>query len=89
MEQVMPLLNPLRDQIMAMNELKDANRGSPYINHLTAMSEGIGALPWVTVDSKPYKHVEEMYGTAQYWGNRVLKEYKDKSVSCRCSSEHN
>lgn len=78
MDQVMQLLSPLQDQIVAMNDLKDANRGSPYSNHLTAIVEGVGALAWVTVEAKPYKHVEEMFGTAQYWGNRVLKEFKDK-----------
>ena len=75
---MMELLKPLQDSITAVNDLRDANRGSPVFNHLSAVSESIGVLAWVTIDTKPHKHVEDMAGSAQYWGNRVLKEFKDK-----------
>jgi adenylyl cyclase-associated protein len=74
----MQLLKPLQDSISAISDIRDANRGSQVFNQLSAVSESIGVLAWVTVDSKPHKHVEESLGSAQYWGNRVLKEYKDK-----------
>lgn len=74
----MELLKPLQESISSVNDIRDANRGSPLFNQLSAVSESIGVLAWVTVDSKPYKHVEESLSSAQYWGNRVLKEYKDK-----------
>jgi len=74
----MELLKPLQESITAVSDIRDANRGSPVFNQLSAVSESIGVLAWVTVDPKPYKHVEESLGSAQYWGNRVLKEYKDK-----------
>jgi adenylyl cyclase-associated protein len=77
----MELLKPLQESISAVSDIRDANRGSPVFNHLSAVSESIGVLAWVTVDPKPHKHVEESLGSAQYWGNRVLKEYKDKLVS--------
>jgi len=32
----------------------------------------------VTEAPKPHKHVEESLGSAQYWGNRVLKEFREK-----------
>ncbi|KAG4434101.1 hypothetical protein IFR05_010410 [Cadophora sp. M221] len=73
----MQLLKPLQDSITSVSELRDANRGSPVFNQLSAVSESIGVLAWVTMDSKPHKHVEESLGSAQYWGNRVLKEYKE------------
>jgi len=76
--QLMELLKPLQEQIQEMSNLRDENRASPYFNHLSAISESIGVLAWVTIDAKPHKHIEEMYGAAQYWGNRVLKEYKEK-----------
>lgn len=64
--------------ITAVSDIRDSNRGGPLFNHLSAVSESIGVLAWVTVDPKPHKHVEESLGSAQYWGNRVLKEYKEK-----------
>ncbi|KAK0102814.1 hypothetical protein ONS96_005449 [Cadophora gregata f. sp. sojae] len=73
----MQLLKPLQDSITSVSELRDANRGSPVFNQLSAVSESIGVLAWVTMDSKPHKHVEESLGSAQYWGNRVLKEFKE------------
>lgn len=76
--QLMELLKPLQDQISEIVTLRDESRASPFFNHLSAISESIGVLAWVTIDTKPHKHVEEMYGSAQYWGNRVLKEFRDK-----------
>ena len=76
--QLMKLIKPLQDAISEISEVRDAGRGSPVFNQLSAVSESIGVVAWVTVDSKPHKHVEESLGSAQYWGNRVLKEYKEK-----------
>ena len=75
---LMTLLKPLQESITKIADIRDANRGSPAFNQLSAVSESIGVLAWVTVDPKPHKHVEESLGSAQYWGNRVLKEYKEK-----------
>ena len=72
------LLKPLQDSIAVVTDLREANRGKPLFNQLSAVSESISVVAWVTIDSKPHKHVEESLGSAQYWGNRVLKEYKDK-----------
>lgn len=74
----MELLKPLQEMISAVSDIRDANRGKPFFNQLSAVSESIGVLAWVTVDPKPHKHVEESLGSAQYWGNRVLKEFKEK-----------
>ncbi|KAI9745809.1 MAG: hypothetical protein M1818_000490 [Claussenomyces sp. TS43310] len=74
----MELLTPLQEEISVVNKIRDANRGSPVFNHLSTIAEGIQVLAWITLENKPYKHVEDCLGSAQYWGNRVLKEFKDK-----------
>ncbi|KAG9244204.1 adenylyl cyclase-associated protein-like protein [Calycina marina] len=76
--QFMQLLQPLADSITLIGETRERNRASPLFNHLSAVSESIGVLAWVQVDPRPEKHVEESLGSAQYWGNRVLKEFKEK-----------
>lgn len=81
-ESFLKLIKPLQDSFTAIDEIRKANRTSPYFNNLSAVSESIGVLAWVTMDSKPYKHVEESLGSAQYYGNRVLKDAKEKSVVC-------
>ncbi|KAK9414037.1 putative Adenylyl cyclase-associated protein [Seiridium unicorne] len=72
------LLKPINEALMAVGEIKESNRGSPVFSQLSAVAEGIMVLAWVTVDMRPYKHVEDSLGSAQFFGNRVLKEYKDK-----------
>ncbi|KAI9639930.1 suppressor of rasval19 [Ciborinia camelliae] len=72
------LIKPLQDSFTAVDEIRKANRASPYFNHLSAVSESIGVLAWVTMDNKPHKHVDESLGSAQYYGNRVLKDFKEK-----------
>ncbi|KAI4865105.1 adenylate cyclase associated N terminal-domain-containing protein [Hypoxylon rubiginosum] len=73
------LLKPINEALMAVGSIKESNRGSPVFSQLSAVAEGIMVLAWVTVDNKPFKHVEESLGSAQFFGNRVLKEHKDKT----------
>ncbi|KAI1348190.1 adenylate cyclase associated N terminal-domain-containing protein [Xylaria sp. FL0043] len=73
------LLKPINEALMAVGNIKESNRGSPVFNQLSAVAEGIMVLAWVTVDNKPFKHVEESLGSTQFFGNRVLSEYKDKN----------
>jgi adenylyl cyclase-associated protein len=74
----MELLKPLQDELQAVSNIRDHNRGSPLFNQLSTVSESISVLAWITVDPKPFKHVEESLGSAQYWGNRVVKDNKEK-----------
>jgi adenylyl cyclase-associated protein len=75
------LLKPINDALMAVTELKDSNRPDAMYSHLSAVADGIIMLAWITLESRPYKHVEESLSSAQFFGNRVLKEQKDKFVS--------
>jgi len=72
------LLKNINEALMAVTSIKEQNRGAPVFHHLSAVSEGAMVLAWVTVDNRPYKHVDESMGAAQFFGNRVLKEYKEK-----------
>jgi adenylyl cyclase-associated protein len=72
------LLKPINEALMAVNNIKDSNRGAPVFSQISAVSEGIMVLAWVTVENKPYKHVEDSLASVQFFGNRVLKEQKDK-----------
>jgi adenylyl cyclase-associated protein len=76
----MEMLKDLQATIGAVNDIRVANRGSPLENHLMTVSEGIVMLGWVTVTPKPAGFVTEALNAAQFYGNRVSKEYKDKYV---------
>ncbi|KAK0636881.1 adenylyl cyclase-associated protein [Bombardia bombarda] len=71
------LLKPISNAMLDISSIKESNRGSQS-DQITAVNDGMFILSWVTVDARPYKHVEEGLSSAQYYGNKVLKAYKDK-----------
>jgi adenylyl cyclase-associated protein len=50
------LLQGTSDAIGEIQNFREKNRTSPFFNHLSAWSEGIPALGWVTVVSIQKKH---------------------------------
>ena len=47
-------------------------------NHLATVREGIAAVGWVTMEgAEAPKYVGEMRDASQFYGNRVIREYKD------------
>lgn len=57
---------------------REKNRKSEFFNHLSAISESAGALGWIAVQPAPCPYVKEMSDAAQFYTNRVLKDYKEK-----------
>ena len=54
-------------------------RRCDFFNHLSALSEAIPALGWVTVSPAPAPFVQEMNHAGQFYTNRVLKDWKEKN----------
>ena len=71
------LLTELHTCTGLVDELRETNRSSPLFTHLSAISEGIVALGWI-VETRPADFVKEILGGAQYYGNNILKDYRDK-----------
>lgn len=69
---------PISQAIQKIVEIKDKNRPAPLFNHLSVIAEGIPALGWVAVEPTPAPFVGDMRDAAQFYCNRVMKEYKDK-----------
>jgi adenylyl cyclase-associated protein len=74
----MEILTDLQRHMGIVSDLRETNRTSPLSHHLSAVSEGITALGWITIDHDAPGFIAEIFGSAQFWGNRVLKEYKEK-----------
>lgn len=49
---ILNLLKPTSDQISAIQDFREKHRTSQLFNHLSAISESIPALGWVTVVSR-------------------------------------
>ncbi|ODQ82763.1 hypothetical protein BABINDRAFT_159276 [Babjeviella inositovora NRRL Y-12698] len=73
------VLLPTNSELMAIDDLKERNRGSNFANHLSTVAEGSPGLSWVVVPT-PVSFIPEYKDSAQFWSNRVLKEYRDKDA---------
>lgn len=71
------LLARMQKEMMMVTELRESNRGSPVFNHLSVVSDGIPAVAWVTYDDPP-AFVNMMLEAAQFYGDKVLKAFKDE-----------
>lgn len=73
----MEVLQPINEKIGAINTVKDANRRSEYFNHLNTLSDGAPVLGWI-VSETPVSFISEFKDSAQFWANRVIKDFKEK-----------
>ncbi|KAK4245782.1 adenylate cyclase associated N terminal-domain-containing protein [Corynascus novoguineensis] len=72
------LVKPIGALMTAVGNIKDLNRGHEHYNNLCTVAESIMGLAWVTIDTKPYKHVEGSLAAAEFWGNKILTANKNK-----------
>ncbi|KAI0747648.1 adenylate cyclase associated N terminal-domain-containing protein [Daedaleopsis nitida] len=75
------LLGGLQKDIEAITRAKEANRKDrEWFNHLSTLAEGAPCVGWVTISPKPGPYVGDVKDSTQFYGNRVIKEFKDKDT---------
>ncbi|AAS53432.2 AFR061Wp [Eremothecium gossypii ATCC 10895] len=79
-EGFMRALGPLNERIMTLGALKDAQRQSPYFAYLSAVAEGAPAFGWIASET-PVSLIGDFKDAAQFWTNRVLKEFREKDAN--------
>jgi adenylyl cyclase-associated protein len=72
------LLHPMKDAAARVVEIQETSPFDNKLNHLSCVSDGIPVLGWIQIEMSAYRHVDKFLGYAQYFGNKVTKEYKDK-----------
>jgi len=72
------LLKLTQQALEKVCEYRENNRPSPFFNHLSTVSEGIGALGWVTVEPRPAPYVGDLKESAQFYAHRVIQEWRDR-----------
>lgn len=75
--QFMQTLTPTNTKIEEISTLKNENRQSEFYNHLNTIGEGAPVLGWIVNDT-PVSFIPEFKDSAQFWSNRIMKEYKEK-----------
>jgi adenylyl cyclase-associated protein len=73
----MELIKPTQQAIEKICEYKENNRPSPFIDHLSTVSEGIGALGWIIIEQKPAPFVEDYRDSSRFYANRVITKFKN------------
>ena len=76
----MDTLKDLQQAMEKVDNVRHSNREPALKDPLSLVADGVGALAWITVESnpKPADYILELFGGAQMYGNKVLKEYKEK-----------
>lgn len=79
---LMELLKDLQASMEKTDEFRQSNRDPALKDSVSMVADGVGSLGWVTIGQgggmKPHEHINELFGGAQMYGNKVLKEYRDK-----------
>jgi len=71
-------ITPTSNAMGQVTSVKDdpKNRSNKHFNHISALSEGVNALGWVLIAPTPGPHIAETRGSAEFWTNKILKDYK-------------
>jgi len=77
-KEVTNAIKPQSNEMTAITDFTSKNRKSPLFNHLSAISEGIPALGWILIAPTPAPYIKDMSDAAQFYSNRVLKDFKEK-----------
>ncbi|KAI0031501.1 adenylyl cyclase-associated protein [Vararia minispora EC-137] len=73
------LLTDLQKDVDAITNIKETNRKErDWFNHLSMVADGAPAVGWVTLENKPGPYVAEVRDASQFYGNRVIKDWKEK-----------
>ncbi|KAF2998326.1 hypothetical protein E8E14_000943 [Neopestalotiopsis sp. 37M] len=75
------LLGPITQAMATAKALQEANRGHELYNHLSCVADGILLLSWIKIQMRPFRHIDQMLECAQYFGNKVRVEHKQKNSS--------
>lgn len=72
------LFAPTAKGIADVVKIRDDARGNALWNHLSALSEAVPALNWVSVKPTPGPFVNEFKGNSEFYTNKLLREFKGK-----------
>lgn len=79
---LMSFVKDLQASIEKADEIRQHNREAALKDPLSLVADGMGSLGWIALPPgggmKPIDYIKELFGGAQMYGNKVLKEYKDK-----------
>jgi adenylyl cyclase-associated protein len=73
---IQKLVEPTSKFMAEIGALREKQRANKQFNHLSAISEGIGAIGWVVVEPTPAPFVNEARASSEFYTNKILVEFK-------------
>jgi adenylyl cyclase-associated protein len=71
------LLEPTNKALQDVVAIREkAGKVNAQFNHLSALSEGVGALGWVAAPPTPGPFVNEARASSEFYSNKILMEFK-------------
>jgi hypothetical protein len=70
-----PLMQTTLD---ALKEVRDLKLDRTFDFHQKAVNEALSCVLWVINNQRPGPYVQETWGSAEYWTNRIRKDYRGK-----------
>lgn len=74
------ILQPMENYAAHVVSIQENNPFDSMHKHLSCVADGIPALGWISIEMRAFNHVDKFFGYAQYFGNKVIKEYKGRLV---------
>lgn len=73
------LQEPIAKEVTEVMGVPERNRKERvWYNHLMVISEGIPSVGWIGIEPKPGPYVAQMKESSEFYGNKVIKEFKEK-----------
>ncbi len=77
---IQPVIKPLSEAIAAVSTFQSKSRDIKQKNNVYGVGEGIGIFSWVVVEPAPAPFAAEMVGSAKFYTNKILQEFKVRSL---------
>ena len=78
-EDLSTALTPLMQQTLdALKQIRNLKLDRTFDFHQKAVTEALGCVSWVMMSQLPLPFVKETLGSAEYWTNRIRKDYRGK-----------
>ena len=75
---LLPFLKPVQE---AVGKIRKMRLPRELDNHQRSIEELMGVLSWVVIDKTPVPAIKDTVGAADYYSNKIRREYKSKAAS--------
>ncbi|KAI1871622.1 hypothetical protein JX265_005608 [Neoarthrinium moseri] len=72
------IIRPMSNAATRVVEIQEANRFDVLHKHLTCVADSMPVMGWIGIEMRAFNHVNKFFEFSQYFGNKIIQEYKDR-----------